>query len=403
MIEKPIAPLAVANKLGYFGYKAHPKTGVLVRHVELGKLCKYPSINMWSKRKPIQFPGPGELTAGDFATKNYGLKPPTPTTNYVTAVGQKWEYQRPYGTAASVYRISDFDNYYHGAMPVARIGRKEIAAYRSTNSTVTVSLVVNPSQTNQIGLGDLTGDVGAYFFGVVFDKGGTKYIQTARRALNDTTSPGSSDSFELNILHPYFSSGSVLNIDMYYVLCETKVERISNLSANRFLAIPSAEGEDNVGSLRIFPAGTQGISTHDLYVGTAAGQTNPISNYNNMLGDAFTTRGNLYLGIELRATGTAMAAFQTDDLTISLDTNYFGVGMSLPVGIFTPIGVPITSTINVYPNSPVLVYIGGPDIVNRMANGVIADPPSNTEIFPSIRIYRRGFQITSTSLKLIST
>ena len=75
----------------------------------------------------------------------------------------------------------------------------------------------------------------------------------------------------------------------------------------------------------------------------------------------------------------------------------------MDINIFEPDGTQITSTIDVYPNIDKLVYFGGTNIVNRMENGLIADPPSNMEIFPNIRIYRKGFQVTSTALKLISS
>lgn len=82
------------------------------------KLCTNDNINKWSRRKPVRFPSPNKISDDDAAYVSFGLdiKKGTSNTDYDT-IQEVWEYLKPRGTSTEPYRLSDFDNYDHNAIP----------------------------------------------------------------------------------------------------------------------------------------------------------------------------------------------------------------------------------------------------------------------------------------------
>ena len=77
-----------------------------------GVLCTHPNVNMWSKWKPIAFPKVSWLTNADIESVGSGLIEGDTTTG-----GLPIAYQKPVGGATQPFRIGDFRNYNHDALP----------------------------------------------------------------------------------------------------------------------------------------------------------------------------------------------------------------------------------------------------------------------------------------------
>lgn len=84
---------------------------------DLGTLCTYPNIRMWSKHKPIRSSSIVPLTDAQKRALNYGLKPPQSlingTSNFRDLLDEnlKWTYEKPRGVGNGYnepYRLSDF-------------------------------------------------------------------------------------------------------------------------------------------------------------------------------------------------------------------------------------------------------------------------------------------------------
>lgn len=145
----------------------------------VGRLCISPKINMWSKAKPIRYPGVVPLTREQRKGigKNYGLVIPefSSVTAMVAAIdgaANGWSYDRPVGGEASPYRLSDFDGYNHLAKEIrVQMLAPESVSTELSGSTLRVQLSMeamtdpdNPTiESDRIELKDLT--VADYFFG----------------------------------------------------------------------------------------------------------------------------------------------------------------------------------------------------------------------------------------------
>lgn len=109
---------------------------------DLETLCKWPYLNKWSKKKPIKYARVEALESTHWVMANYGIMdiPTWTRLSYMStflfsdARGslssnfwpecdrehgalslEYWEYNKPTGGAASPYRQSDFDEYFHEA------------------------------------------------------------------------------------------------------------------------------------------------------------------------------------------------------------------------------------------------------------------------------------------------
>lgn len=79
---------------------------------DLATICKSNKINKWSKYKPISANKIGQVTAQEYAGKQYGLVLPT---GLRTNAKITWGYNKPYGGVTSPYRLTDFLGYEHNA------------------------------------------------------------------------------------------------------------------------------------------------------------------------------------------------------------------------------------------------------------------------------------------------
>lgn len=82
------------------------------------KLCKHENVNMFSRHKPIIYPGfPKNENYFESINGNFGIVIPERSTS-VAEYG--WLYERPAGSANSPYRLDDFRGYNHDAAPVLK-------------------------------------------------------------------------------------------------------------------------------------------------------------------------------------------------------------------------------------------------------------------------------------------
>ena len=94
--------------------------GVSTRDV--GQLCIHPSINMWSKMKPVRKSKVTPMIIpDDFQSVNYGIGIPSYATvqalyNSMLSSSPQWIYERPNGGASQPFRIGDFRKYDHTAV-----------------------------------------------------------------------------------------------------------------------------------------------------------------------------------------------------------------------------------------------------------------------------------------------
>ncbi|HHX66426.1 MAG TPA: hypothetical protein GX708_00010 [Gallicola sp.] len=85
---------------------------------DVGTLCTHPNINKWSKWKPVIYPSVHPISIAALTNAHFGLEVHefTPAdTNDPEA--HKFIYSRPTGGVTSPYRLGDFRNYDHEAVP----------------------------------------------------------------------------------------------------------------------------------------------------------------------------------------------------------------------------------------------------------------------------------------------
>lgn len=105
-----------------------------VSESDLGTIIAQVNINMWSRHKPIRYPSVKRIGFGDSDGSNeaktvaYGLTPgnikdggttfeQSDVTDLFEMEGYDWTYSKPTGGIAQPYRLTDFVNYYHNAVP----------------------------------------------------------------------------------------------------------------------------------------------------------------------------------------------------------------------------------------------------------------------------------------------
>lgn len=187
---------------------------------DVGTLCKSTKINKWSKWKPVRLNTNGSgITLQQLTGTNFGMQIPSSTTNDYLVALEDWEYIRP--NDASGYRLGDFRNYHHTAVNPMHIFNPS-----SLNALQTVPIKIEaesaPSNTYQIGMGDLFNADNLYF-GVVFKRDvGTLYAQTAT-----TTLAQGGLSLEIPTNSPILYGDYV---DLYFILSSTAVPEVELLS-----------------------------------------------------------------------------------------------------------------------------------------------------------------------------
>ena len=80
-------------------------------------LCTSPNINKWSKWKPVRFNKDCNITPLDLYSVNYGLMLPVGAATPQLASDNEYVYQYPTGGNSAPFRMGDFRDYNHNAIP----------------------------------------------------------------------------------------------------------------------------------------------------------------------------------------------------------------------------------------------------------------------------------------------
>ncbi len=143
---------------------------------DLGTLCKFAGINKWSKYKPIAYNSYDILADSVFASQNYGLSA-SASNNYATAASSGWVYAKP----SSHYRLLDFRQYNHTALPPIRGGGTLHVSMDAASGTITFA--INIAGTNDaIGLSELN-MISSYYLALIIVANGNTYIVTSSSTL----------------------------------------------------------------------------------------------------------------------------------------------------------------------------------------------------------------------------
>lgn len=155
----------------------------------IGQLCTNSNINMWSKGKPVNGV---PASAGNPLSPNRNsdwwrgvnlncsinaAQIPTPKSQPTSKGGlYDWEYERPYGTANSPFRLADFMNYDKYATPPFNTGTKtSIEIYSNKGSK---SFNINPNLTGcRLVFSDFwdnSASIGScYMYGIMYNSSGS--------------------------------------------------------------------------------------------------------------------------------------------------------------------------------------------------------------------------------------
>lgn len=367
------------------------------------ELCVHSNINRWSKWKPVKHNSLVPLTQNQLASINFGINPPDPSADYTRVVNAKWEYLKPTGGLSSPYRFTDFNNYNHSVgAPVSVMEDKDF--YKSSLTSMDIVLLMNTSDSDYfIGLNDFIGDIGSYYYGVVFESGLNgqyKHIKTATHSIgysgDDMGFDESKNSFKVFLTEPPFSSLQSKPIKLYHVLVNQSVptmESLGNVTCN-FLPLPS-DG-DNTSFITMHEAGIPGgLLMAAETVGTSAGIGFPITDYQSIDGESFYTTGALYIGFRLINNSDESLTFEDGAYEMLASQTFFGNNtIRTGANAYDTNGNIITSRIRVNANSSEFVYIGDSSVLNRMGKA-IATVTEPTKIYTDINIYKRSARIGS--------
>ena len=167
---------------------------------DVGTLCSSPTINKWSKHKPVIYPAIS--TTGNWwkaVDGNCGLSITeySNINNLVTAItnGVTWNYNKPTGGASSPYRLGDFRGYAHDAyIPFGGFYVPPTAYSNSANSVVgaAMELLMSLGEIDSLAITDIDKIKDWYFGCYMIKSSGSvlypRYITTAKPISDGTSS-----------------------------------------------------------------------------------------------------------------------------------------------------------------------------------------------------------------------
>lgn len=106
--------------------------------LDLGTLCISDNVNMWSKYKPVVYAADSTASNANWykgIDGQCGLAISWFGSDFSTIDSSTWTRFKPFGTAQSPYRLGDFRNYNHNAVPVLSTNKTEdVVVNRGTDS-----------------------------------------------------------------------------------------------------------------------------------------------------------------------------------------------------------------------------------------------------------------------------
>lgn len=354
---------------------------------DVGTLCTYLNINKWSRWKPVSKAKITGLTDSDLQSVNFGLTPPSSSTNYASVVGVKWTYQRPTGGELSPYRIGDFRNYYNDAMAICQ-APSEIKVNIQISNNFRSMLQVNIGGSDyQIGLNDFSGVLGSLYYCAVLVTSGGTWIVTA----DNTLANGGN---YIDKLLPVQARLQGTTGTVYHVLSTNSVSSftaIGSAPANTYYSLPSADWQSDTSAYEVVSSpilgdtdvtwGIRGISV------SAAGILDNIDPYITIGGPSFETVGSVFLKYRIVNTGGSTGIFEGGNLYMESNPTYFGANTNkVKAYMYDTNGNAITSVV-VQAGQTAYFVVGTTNLMNR--NGTaIATPVYGTEVYSNIGIYK---------------
>lgn len=220
------------------------------------ELCTSNNINMWSKCKPLSWDkdvldrnsewwrGKDGLCGLDINSSHiYGS-----VNLFATAARngqiQNWNYLKPTGGSSSPYRLADFMNYNHNAVPpFSKLINKNITVYPSTK-VLTVQYNANTSDTTSVSIKDIripivgmnTEDM---YLGILVYDGSTYMCGTDTKKMSEYF-VGGDDVIGISISNYNYTGTRTWNVIPF--LCTVSFSDNALPSSGTIIPIPMAEG-----------------------------------------------------------------------------------------------------------------------------------------------------------------
>lgn len=329
---------------------------------DVGQLCIHPNVNKWSRWKPVANPKIGNMTASDYAAVytgvevsnngNYGLTIPdvvrTTSINSVPAAiedacANSWEYRKPMGGVNEPFRLGDFRNYYHQAVPPIQCTAPALTILGATENRLSIYFDLDP--------GDSTYNLQAYdlynngsidlsnctLFGILKDYRGDIISMNESETILDS-------SGELNAPAIIFSGFLALpQMNPGYEYQIYIVIRNLNYTAGwEFLPLPDGFGYNqfpllvNINRDMVEDGGGVVIAEQNIWFSPAFGQ--PYRTANDCMEDYSATwkmrntTGDLLVRIDLKNGSMYSKTFAKNDFDL---LNYYNDTQAYPQYMFT--------------------------------------------------------------------
>lgn len=157
------------------------------------------NINIWSKWKPVNYNTFSKLTESQLASVSYGITVPSYTSlSSLIAFytnGTRYTYTRPYNTSSSPYRLGDFSEYNHSALPpISSIS--SVSNVLDTASSFSVSLNASVTDSSMLSFANL--GLGNYYLGIVVVASDGNYrVYSSSLTVNNIIGNGNGLSFSV--------------------------------------------------------------------------------------------------------------------------------------------------------------------------------------------------------------
>lgn len=364
---------------------------------DVGTLCTHPSINKWSKWKPISLNKVTGLTIADLQSADFGLTRPVNNNNYQSVIGVKWIYNKPTGGASSPYRLGDFRNYDKNAFAIITVP-DSVSFNRSSASTYSYQVAINRggASSTSIGIDDFTTAIGNMYAGVVVVKGGSTYMVTATDTLANS---GGSIIFNTST-PPFNTDGSGMIYNILSTQAVPSVMLLQNVSpAPLFTSVPIADNANDAISMTI-TSGIGVVFNVTRLRDTATGLYYLIDDYIGRDAIRLITTGGLFFQVDLVNSSTNSIVIQKSLLTMNANPTYFGANTNyFAMELYDNASNPVTQ-ITVPGSSTVTARMGVVDLLNR--NGQTIQQPLPTAQADSLVTIRYNGVNTFTANLLFS-
>lgn len=233
-------------------------------HTSLGLLCTDNNIKMWAKYKPVVknlISTIDQLDSNkqwkDTATwwkgtnSNCGITYTSYTTVAAarTAIINKtaiWSYTKPSGGSSSPYRLTDFNQYDHNALPPCT-GTSAPDAYLRAGAEWKVIAIPTMATGLNLRLNNVGNFVNYYYLVAVFDgSGNLKFLQTSSKKVGQYTD---GESIEITVPYnngSYGYQGKLSENGIYYafmMLSSVSYNCATSAQSGTYVPLPTKEGD----------------------------------------------------------------------------------------------------------------------------------------------------------------